>query len=159
MPDTYGVEPADIATELPALYPSGEFTVATKPTYAQVASMITVADTVVTLRVIQTTGVEPTADDRAADIARRYIIERVKAQVLRIVYTGNDPVSVNAAVGPYDQSASEALKAIEQLGLQAVDTGDAAPRVLTPDTSAAATREMIITADDLDAGSNRRRIF
>jgi hypothetical protein len=40
------------------------------------------------------------------------IIDRVKAQVIRIVYTGNAPADVEAAAQPYEMLARDALKAL-----------------------------------------------
>lgn len=154
--DTYGVTPADVAAELPGLFPGG-FTVATKPTLAQVTSMITTADTVVGLRVLDITGTNPAAEDKAAVLAKRYIIDWVKAQVLRIVYTGNDPIQVDAAAKPYADLARATLESIELLGEQAAGPGDAAPRIAY--STNPADRELLVTDEQLNAGTTRSRMF
>src|SRR4051812_27297037 len=104
MADTYGVVAADVATELGRLFPGG-FAVSTAPTLAQVTSFITTADVVITLRVKDSTGVVPEAADAAAPLAKRYIIEWVKGQVMRVVYTGNDPRDVDGAAKPFFDTA------------------------------------------------------
>lgn len=160
MADTYGVVHGDIAAELPGLFPSG-FSGATKPTAAQVTSFITTADTVVGLRVQDSTGTTPDVTDRAAALAQRYIIEATKAQVMRVVYTGNDPVQVKAAVEPYEKLAESILASIDAMGEQAAGIGEAASRVVvsTPYTVPTVYREMVINDDDLDAGSGLRGRF
>lgn len=156
MADTYGVTPAAVAGELHALFPGG-FTVDTKPTLVQVTSFITTADTVVGLRVVDATGSTPAGSDKAAVLAVRYIIEWVKARVMALVFTGNDPVSVKAAVDPYDTMAGSMLTAIDAMGAQMIGTGLPDPRVLAggivPD------RDLVITDCDLDQSPNRRRRF
>jgi hypothetical protein len=158
--DTYGVVAADVAAELPGVFPDG-FTVATKPTLAQVTSLITTADTVVGLRVLDSTGRAPAVSDKAAVLAKRYILEWVKAQVLRIAYVGNAPADVANAVDPYDKSAAALLTSIDSLGEQAVGTGEAAPRVHVSSTSTVpvVSRDMVINDTDLDAGSSLRGRF
>jgi hypothetical protein len=90
MADTYGVTVTDVAEELPGLFPVG-FSPATAPSAAQVASFISTGDTLVTLRVKDATGGVPSASDAAAPLAKRYVINWVLAQVVKIVYAGNDP--------------------------------------------------------------------
>ena len=145
--DIYGVTPEDIAGELPGLFPGG-FTVATKPTLAQVTSLITTADTIVAMKVQDITGTTPAAADKAAVLAKRYIIEWVKAQVIRIVYAGNDPVQVQQAAAAYETNAKETGSALLALGSQAAGTGDAAPRVAVPYTTP--QRELLIRDEQLD---------
>lgn len=147
MADTYGVVPADIAAELPGLFPGG-FTVSTKPTSAQVKALITTADTIVTLQVQDVTGGAPASTDRAADLAKRYIIDWVKAQIIRIVYAGNDAAAVAAAASPYDASIKAIGVALEQLGAQSIGTGAAAARVSVPYTTP--QRDLLVTDEQLD---------
>jgi hypothetical protein len=147
--DTYLVTHADVAAELPGLFPGG-FTATTTPTDEQVASFITTADTIVTLRITDDVAESPSASDKAAVMARRYIIDWVKAMVLRIVYGGNDARQVSAAASPYEASAAAMLVAIDNLGLQAVGTGASSPQL---QTSAPSTRELVLNDDDLDASA------
>jgi hypothetical protein len=99
--DTYAVTSSDIAAELPGLYPSG-FSATSTPTTAQVQSLIDAADAIVTFQLRGLTGVDPSLTDQAASMVERYIIETVKAQVIRIAYVGRDPAYVASMAGPYD---------------------------------------------------------
>jgi hypothetical protein len=108
MADTYGVVPRDIANELPGVFPSG-FSSTSIPTEGQVASMITTADTMVGLRVLDVTGDDPDPDDATAAIAVRYIVEWVKALVVRIAYSGRGPDIANAAAAAYADLATSLL--------------------------------------------------
>ena len=158
MADTYGVVHADVAAELPGIFPGG-FTVGTKPTAAAVTSLITTADALITLKVIDVTGTTPDDTDRAAVLAKRYIIDWVKAQVVRIVYAGNDPEDVARAAAAYDANVTLILEAFTQLGEQAAGDGLAASsRVVAADNSTD-PREFLLTDDDLDGGSSRTRRF
>ena len=114
MPDTYAVKPADVAAELPGLFKDG-FSQVSKPTLQGVVGFISDADALVTLHLTKALGTSPTANDDNARLAVRYIIDRVIAQVLRIVYTGNDPDSVLAATKPYDDNAADLLAQIDAL--------------------------------------------
>lgn len=147
MPDIYGVTPADIAAELPGLFPGG-FTVNTKPTLAQVTALITTADTIISMRVEDITGAVPAAADKAAVLAKRYIVEWVKAQVVRIVYAGNDPAQVRQAAEAYEVNATSTSEALVALGAQAAGTGEASSRVAVPYTTP--QRELIIRDEQLD---------
>jgi hypothetical protein len=84
MADTYGVTPEDVGDELPSLFPDG-FAVSTKPTVDQVAGFITDADAVVTLHVSRAMGETDLLTAATVRLARRYIIDAVKAQVMRIL--------------------------------------------------------------------------
>lgn len=108
MPGVYGVNPRDIAAELPGIFPSG-FSSTSIPTEAQVASMITTADTMIGLRVLDITGEDPDPDADVAAIAVRYIIEWVKALVIRIAYSGRGPDIANAAAAVYSDLATSLL--------------------------------------------------
>jgi hypothetical protein len=154
--DTYGVTPADVAAELPGLF-AGGFSAITTPTDAQVASTITTADTVITLYVRGAVGQPPSPTDAAAPIAVRYILEWVKAQVIRVVYTGNDPVQVAQAAKPYDDLAQQLKDAITALGAQAEGEGEPAPRVVVSNTTP--TRALLRGDRELDGCFNGRRRF
>lgn len=133
MADTYGVTPADIAAELPGLFPGG-FTAGTVPTLAQVTSLISDADLRVTIAVQNASGAVPAATDRLARLAKRAIVERVKGQVIRIVYTGNAPADVAAAAKPYEDLAKDYLASLTDLETQAAGVGDPPNRMITSST-------------------------
>jgi hypothetical protein len=152
--NTYTVAPADVAAELPGIFPGG-FSSITKPTDAQVQGFIDTADTIVTLRIRDNVGTDPANTDRAAPIARRFILNYVLGIVTRIVYAGNDPVQVNAAASAYETAGKMLLDAIDVLGEQVIGVGDAAPQVLGNIT----TRSLLICDTDLDPRSGRRGIF
>jgi hypothetical protein len=90
MADTYGVTPEDVGNELISLFPDG-FAVSTKPTVDQVAGFITDADAVVTLHVSRAMGETDLLTAATVRLARRYIIDAVKAQVMRILYADERP--------------------------------------------------------------------
>lgn len=153
---TYGVTPADVAAELPGIFPGG-FSATTLPSDTLVASFIAAADLAVTLKLKDITGAVPADTDAAAPIAKRYIIEAAKASVLRVAYAGRDPVQIATAVSPYDLLAKTALDSLLLLDAQAVGTGDAAPRIVTSlGASSFPSRDLLITDDDLDPSSRGR---
>jgi hypothetical protein len=147
MADTYGVTVTEVAEELPGLFPVG-FSPATAPSAAQVASFISTGDTLVTLRVKDATGGVPSASDAAAPLAKRYVINWVLAQVVKIVYAGNDPARVAEAAKAYTDVATELGAAIDLLGEQAIGAGDSAPRVFAGPSLP--ERDLMITNADLD---------
>lgn len=153
MADVYGVTPANIAAELPGLFPGG-FTAGTIPAVAQVIGWITAADTIISMQVQDITGAVPAAADKAAVLAKRYIIEWVKAQVIRAAFVGNDPLSVKAAADPYDIVAIAYLEGLVALGAQAAGSGEAASRVVVPYTIP--QRDLLITDAQLDADASFR---
>jgi hypothetical protein len=112
MADTYGVTPEDVGDELISLFPDG-FAVSTKPTVDQVAGFITDADAVVTLHVSRAMGETDLLTAATVRLARRYIIDAVKAQVMRIVHAMNDPRDVDAAASPYETLATAMLDRID----------------------------------------------
>jgi hypothetical protein len=154
--DTYGVLPADIAAELPGIFPGG-FTATTLPSDTLVASFIAAADLAVTLKLKDQTGTTPLDTDTAAPLAERYVIESAKAQALRVAYAGRNPADVDVVVRPYDLLAKTALDALLLLDAQAVGTGEASPRVVTSlGASGLPTRDLLITDVDLDPSSRGR---
>jgi hypothetical protein len=156
MANTYTVTPADVAAELAGLFPGG-FTTTSVPTDAQVADMINAADTYVTLRITDSVGTAPNVADKAASLAKRYIIESAKAQVIRVVYLGRDPFAVSQAASPYEAVAKLQLESIDLLGSQAIGTGEASPRVVTSmGASSFPSRDLLVDTIDLDAGSGLR---
>jgi hypothetical protein len=112
MADTYGVTAQSIADELSNLMPDG-FGVGTKPSQGTVEGFISDADAIVTLHVARATGVTPSPADESARLARRYIIDATKAEVIGVVYLGNDPRDIAAARGPFDKLASDMLARID----------------------------------------------
>jgi hypothetical protein len=112
MADTYGVTPEDVGDELISLFPDG-FAVSTKPTVDQVAGFITDADAVVTLHVSRAMGETELLTAATVRLARRYIIDAVKAQVMRIVWQMNDPRDIDAAAKPYETLAMAMLDRID----------------------------------------------
>lgn len=156
MASTYDVTPADVAEELAGLFPSG-FSSTSVPTDEQVQQMIDAADTYVTLRITDDVGSAPALTDKAASLAKRYIIDYTKAQVIRAVYLGRDPFAVSQAAGPYEASAKLTLESIDLLGAQAVGTGEASPRVVTSmGSSTLPSRDLLIDTIDLDPNSGYR---
>jgi hypothetical protein len=160
VPDTYGVVYGDVSAELPGLFPGG-FTANTKPANSQVTSLISTADTIITLRVLDVAGGLPSVTDKAAALAKRYIIEWVKAQVVRIAYVGNDPTAVAQAVKPYETNADAMMAAIEALGAQAEGDGTAvASRIRTADQDRTDTQRGLLVDDTLlDSSCSRARKF
>lgn len=145
MPNTYDVAPADIAAELPGLYSSG-FSATTVPTSAQVQALIDEADTIVTLRITDDVGTSPALSDKAAKIAKRFIINYVKGQVLLLLYVGKDPAYVASISQPYIDSATRLLEYIDAIGAQAIGTGESSAATMGHMTS----RPLIIESWDLD---------
>jgi hypothetical protein len=158
--DTYGVVHGDVSAELPGLF-SGGFTANTKPAATQVTSLISTADTIITLKVLDVAGSTPSVTDKASALAKRYIVEWVKAQVVRIAYVGNDATAVKQAVDPYETNAAAMMAAIEQLGAQAEGDGTAvASRIRTGDQSRTTTQRALVVDDtQLDSGTARARLF
>jgi hypothetical protein len=156
MADTYAVSVAQVAAKLPGLFPAG-FTTATHPTAAEVSEIVSTADTIVTLRVQDATGGVPLSTDKAAPVAVQFILNWVIAEVLKVVYAGNDPERLAAIVKPYLDMVTAYGLAIDGLGAQAIGTGESAPRVLAG--PALPTRDLLITDADLDACSGLRGRF
>ena len=147
MPDTYGVTPADVSAELKGLYPLG-FSAATVPTDAQVTEWISTADDIVRLHLIDETGQVPAVSDAAARLAKTFIKEWVKAQVIRNAYAGQDPTSVETAAKPYADNAKTILGELDEMGSQAVGTGAESPQIAVAYTLP--DRDLIVTDDELD---------
>lgn len=156
MPDVYGVAHGDVSAELPGLFPVG-FTADTVPTDDQVTGWISTYDTIAELRVRDVAGSNPAAGDKASVLAKRYIIEATKGEVIRTVYTGNDIERVEQAVRPHTAAAKAFLAELETLGAQAVGPGDASPRIRTE--SSLPTRDLLVTDEQLDTSSHRHRVW
>jgi hypothetical protein len=146
--NTYTVSPADVAAELPGLYPGG-FSATSVPATAQVQSLIDAADTFITLTIRDNVGSNPANTDAAAVIAKRYIIETVKAQVLRIIYAGKDVTGLTA---PYDLVAKSYLDSINLMGAQIIGTGQPSPLIVGHMTS----RDLLVESWDLDPDTRGR---
>lgn len=129
MSGLYGVSPVDISNELPGLFSAG-FSTSTKPTAATVQSLIDAADTIAQLEVTEAIGKEPNSFSPGAVLAVKYVKEQVKAQIIRMIYAGNDPRDLAMATAPYDQIAETYRTAIQRLGTQgSTDLGVPVPRV------------------------------
>lgn len=153
MADTYGVTLDDVQGEVKSLFPTG-FGVSSSPEAGVVTSWITAHDVYVTLQVERSAGVSAAASDKAAPLARRYVIVATVADVVRAAYAGRDPLQVKAAADPYDAQAKQLLDAIRDLGAQAASNGSTAGRVIGTDVSA--SRDLLVRDDDLGAlGSGR----
>jgi hypothetical protein len=149
MPDLYGIAADDIAAELRGIFPLG-FDVDSSPTEAMVTAWISTADTIVRLKIVDVTGGVPALADAAASLAQTFIKFWVETQVIRTVYAGKDPVAIAAALKPYSDTADAILKAIEDMGSQAVGVGTAAPRTAVAYT--VPDRGLMVTDDELDFG-------
>jgi hypothetical protein len=122
MADIYGVVPADVIAELPELFPQG-FATPARPTDAQVVEWISTADATISLRVYAVTGTWPDPTDKAAPIARQYIISWVKGKVMQAIYAGRADEQVKAVSVHYFETATDLLEAIADLGAQATGEG------------------------------------
>ena len=155
MANTYGLTPADVAAELPGLYPGG-FSAGTVPTATKVQEWLDTADLRVTIRVQDVAGLLPISSDRVAPLAKRAILDKVIAQVLRAVYTGNAPSDIADATRPYEESARAQLDDIAYLGAQAAGAGTPVVRIRTSQDalgSFTADRDLIIQNEDLNPGA------
>lgn len=153
MPGVYDVSAADIAAELPGLFPGG-FSASTKPSDTAVESLIVTADTIIQLKVQDVTGVVPANTDKAAVLAREFVKNWVIAHVMRIVYAGNDPVAVRQAAEAYTANAIAIDATIVALGAQAAGSGEAASRVEVPYTTP--QRGLLVTSEQLDSDEGYR---
>lgn len=152
MADTYGVQVADIASELASLFDAG-FSANTIPSSSDVAGWITAADTIATLHVQRAAAVVPVAADQGAPLARRYVFAWVKAQVAGVVYAGADPERVAVARRAYDDEAKALLAEIDRLGVVMAGSGRTESRVKA-DTSS--TPRALLVDDDTLAGDATR---
>lgn len=144
---TYGVTTAQVAAEVPALVPGGDFSASTTPAKTLVQTWIDTADAIVTLKVQQVAGVAPQTTDVAATLATRFIVAWALAWVMRTVYAGNDPAQVKAAADQYQLPADALLAQLDALGLQAAGAGETPSLVRGVDASLA--RDLVITDADL----------
>jgi hypothetical protein len=149
----YGVTPEQVAAELPGLFPQG-FDVGTLPTAAQVLSYIETADALISMNVQDVTGVAPQLADKAALLAKEYIIARAVARVLAVVYAGRIGAGDVSPAAGYFAASEELRKGILALGEQAVGLGTVGPAI---GVSMPADRELLICNADLDGGVNRTR--
>ncbi|MDP9202283.1 MAG: hypothetical protein M3P26_10200, partial [Gemmatimonadota bacterium] len=147
------VQPDDIAAELRGLFLTG-FDVDSIPTEAQVIEWISTADDIVRLHLVDITGGTPAVTDAAARLAKTYIRAWVVAQVLRVVYSGQDSLAVDQASRPYSDTAKLVLKELDTMGLQAIGTGEASALVAVAYTLP--DRELAVTDDELDMDNTYR---
>lgn len=153
MADTYGVTSEEVAAELRGLFPTG-FDVDTVPTEAQVIEWISTADDIVRLHLVDLTGGTPAVTDAAARLAKTFIRAWVVAQVMRVVYAGNDASAVDQASRPYSDTAKTILKELDSMGLQAIGTGEASASIAVAYTLP--DRELAVTDDELDMDNSYR---
>lgn len=146
MPDIYGITADDIASELRGLFVNG-FDVDTVPTEAQVVSWISTADSIAALHLVDSAGQQPALTDAAAAIVKTFIRNWVEAQVIRVVYAGQDAAAVGQASKPYSDTAATILKELDDMGSQAVGTGLESPRVAVAYTLP--NRDLVVTDDEL----------
>lgn len=154
MADTYGVVATDVSAELPGLF-TGGFTQATKPSLAEVTRWITTADVAIGLVVKDVTGTTPLVSDKAAVLAKEYVIAWVKAKVMAAVYAGKvDPTAMAGILQSAYGAAKDIRLSLIEMGTQAAGTGEASPRLAVPYTTP--QRCLIVEDSDLDPASNRR---
>lgn len=155
----YGVTPAAIAAEFPTLFPEG-FGSATTPTVVVVQSWIEAADVIVALHVQRAAAKAPSSTDQAVPLARRYVVAMTKAEVVRAIYTGNDPEKVEQAAAPFARQAKELLAEIDALGEQMTGEGTVVSRVrASATTDGEVARELLVTDAMLDGGAARERRY
>jgi hypothetical protein len=142
--ETFGVTPASIAAELPGLFPGG-FTATTKPALDEVTSLITSAAAMAVLKLKAASDKVVIDDEAAGVVVERYVIERVKGQVVRMAYVGRDPAAVDAAARPYDDASVDAMATL--IALVEKQTDDVLPRVRGIDGTC--QRDLVINDDDL----------
>jgi hypothetical protein len=146
MPDIYGVTSEEVAAELRGLFPSG-FDVDSIPTEAQVIAWISTADSIAALHLVDSAGQQPALTDAAAAIVKTFIRNWVEAQIIRVVYAGQDAAAVGQASKPYSDTATMILKELDDMGSQAVGTGLESPRVAVAYTLP--NRDLVVTDDEL----------
>jgi hypothetical protein len=151
MADTYGVTATNIAAEIPALFPTG-FSAASKPAQSLVESWISTADVKVQLAILIDVGTPPSLSDKAALLAKRFIITYALANVMRVVYAGRQPQDVVAAVKPYADEAIALYGDLVALGKNAIGDGTTDQSRVRGDMGMGAypDRELMITDDQLD---------
>lgn len=149
MSDLYGVQPDDIAAELRGLFPTG-FDIDTTPTEAQVIDFISTADDIVRLRLVDITGGIPAVSDAAVRLAKTFIKNWVKSEVVKVVYAGQDPLAVQAAAKTYADNADTVITALTEMGSQAIGTGEASPQVSVAFT--VPPRDLLV--EDSELGDN-----
>lgn len=123
MPGLYGVSAADVAAEIPALFPvdathPNGFSATTKPTQAKVEEWITAADAMAELRVVSASGQAADVNAKAAPLIRQYIRNYVLAQVMRAIYAGQDPADIDDAARPYEIERDRIYDDLQLLGSQ-----------------------------------------
>lgn len=154
MPGLYGVSAADIAAEMPALFPvtvanPNGFGATTKPSEAKVNEWITAADVIAQLRVEASSGAPADPAAKAAPLAKQYIREYVKAQVIRTVYAGQDPRDVDEAAAAFESDRDRLYDDLGKLGSQLEGQGPSVARV----RGKVSDRELLIGDAQLGAGA------
>lgn len=155
MPGLYGVTAADVAAEMPALFPidathPNGFSAATRPTQAKVDEWITAADAIAELKVVASSGAAADPAAKAAPIVKAFIREYVKAQVIRAVYAGNDPRDVDEAARAFEQERDRLRGDLSDLGSQLEGVvASSVPRV----RGRVADRELLVGDAQLGGGA------
>lgn len=130
------------------------------PTVAMVQGWIDTADAIISVQLLDISGLAPTLADRLHGLAKDYIIEYVKEQVIRTVYAGNDPLKVKQATDGYAANQVLLVTTISSFKEQA--TGDALNLMESVGVSfETPTRDFLITDDMLGGlnGGPRRQAF
>lgn len=143
-----------MAAELRGLFVAG-FDVDTVPTEAQVIDWISTADSVVSLHLVDSAGQQPALTDAAARIVKTYIRNWVKAEIVKTVYAGQDPLSIKTAAAAYSDTADMLLKELDDMGSQAVGTGLESPRIGVAYTLP--NRDLVVTDDELGDSDSMSR--
>lgn len=156
MAGVYGVEPADVAAELPGLFPVG-FTQVTPVKLAQVTTWINDADTYIDTVVSDVVTQAPGLADTASQLAKRYIIDEVILRVYRANYAGkvSPAVLVDLTEGLGGAGILERLQVLLTAAL-AVEASAALleSRVLV--SYEEAPRSLVVDTTDLDPDSGYR---
>jgi hypothetical protein len=155
VPGLYGVSAADIAAEMPALFPidgahPNGFSATTKPTQAKVEEWITAADAIAELKVVAASGAAADPAAKGAPIVKQYVREYVKAQVIRTVYAGNDARDVDEAAKSFEQDRDRLYNDLDLLGSQLEGAGAVAVARVRGKVS---DRELLIGDAQLGAGA------
>jgi hypothetical protein len=155
VPGLYGVSAADVAAEIPALFPidgahPNGFSAATKPTQAKVEDWILAADALAELKVVSASGQAADPNAKAAPLVKQYIRDYTLAQVMRAIYAGQDPGDIDDAARPYEAERDRIYDDLQLLGSQL--EGPAAvsvPRV----RGKVSDRELLIGDAEIGAGA------
>lgn len=155
MPGLYGVSAADVAAEMPALFPidgthPNGFSATTKPTEAKVNDWILAADALAELRVVNASGQAADPNAKAAPLIKQYIREYTKAQVIRAVYAGQDPDDVDNAARSFE---AERDRIYDDLGLMGSQLEGVAAVAIARVRGKVSDRELLVRDSDIGTGA------